>query len=153
MKNSLENSLEKQAASTWDYSHSDALFEELEQQEEPRKARLLKRYSFLKKRIPLVCVILSFITLGIYLIYWTVVSKNEMNKLGANIPTAWLLIVPIGNLYFDYKYCEGYADVLDENQVPLLWFVITVVFPPVWILLKVLIQIQLNHLADQEMVV
>ena len=41
----------------------------------------------------------SIITFGIYAIYWIVSTKNEMNKLGAKIPTALLLFVPIVNIY------------------------------------------------------
>ena len=40
----------------------------------------------------------SFITFGIYTIYWLVSTKEEMNTLGATIPTAWLIIVPIVNI-------------------------------------------------------
>ena len=41
---------------------------------------------------------LPFITFGIYGWYWIVKTKVEMNKLGAQIPTAWFLIIPIVNI-------------------------------------------------------
>ena len=50
-------------------------------------------------------IILSIVTLGIYPIIWHVRTKNEMNATGADIPTAWLLIVPIANIYWLWKWC------------------------------------------------
>jgi FtsH-binding integral membrane protein len=52
-------------------------------------------------------LILSFITFGIYSLYWFVVTKDEMNRMGAQIPTAWLIIVPIANIWWMWKYSEG----------------------------------------------
>jgi heme/copper-type cytochrome/quinol oxidase subunit 4 len=63
----------------------------------------------IKKRNILAVYLFAIITLGIYLIYWLVQTKKEMNSLGASIPTAWLLIIPIANLYWMWKYCEGFA--------------------------------------------
>jgi len=42
----------------------------------PAKRSLIKIY------------LLGIITLGIYFIYWLVKTKNELNELGAKIPTA-----------------------------------------------------------------
>jgi len=50
---------------------------------------------------------LTFITLGIYHLYWYVATKDEMNEQGATIPTAWLLIVPIASIYWLWKWSEG----------------------------------------------
>ena len=61
----------------------------------------------MKNRNILVMILLSFVTLGIYPLYWMVSTKNEMNRNGANIPTAWLLIVPIANIYWIWKFSEG----------------------------------------------
>jgi hypothetical protein len=51
--------------------------------------------------------LLTFVTFGIYGIYWHVKTKGEMNARGAEIPTAWLLIVPFVNIWWLWKYCEG----------------------------------------------
>ncbi len=60
------------------------------------------------KRSVAAVVIFSIITLFIYAIYWHVKTKQEMvDKFGADIPTAWLLIVPVGNLYWMWKYSGG----------------------------------------------
>jgi len=61
----------------------------------------------MKKRSAGGVVVLSIITLGIYAIYWMVATKGEMNSQGANIPTAWLIIVPIANIWWTWKYAEG----------------------------------------------
>jgi len=50
---------------------------------------------------------LSLITFGIYGLVWYVKTKNEMNAKGAQIPTAWLIIVPIANIYWLWKYAQG----------------------------------------------
>ena len=53
-----------------------------------------------KKRNPVLVVILILITVGLYGIYWIVKTKEEINSVGGEIPTAWLLIFPFANLYF-----------------------------------------------------
>lgn len=47
-----------------------------------------------KNRNIFLVYLFSIITFGIYSIYWLVSTKNEMNSLGAKIPTALLLIIP-----------------------------------------------------------
>jgi Domain of unknown function (DUF4234) len=52
-------------------------------------------------------IILTIVTFGIYALIWHVKTKNEMVEQGADIPTAWLLIVPIANIYWYWKWCGG----------------------------------------------
>src|SRR4051794_15574289 len=59
------------------------------------------------RRSPGMVVVLTIVTFGIYGLIWYVKTKDEMNTQGAQIPTAWLLIVPIGNLYWLWKFYEG----------------------------------------------
>jgi hypothetical protein len=59
------------------------------------------------KRSVVGVIILSLITFGIYHIYWYVKTKDEMVETGADIPTGWLLIVPIANIYWIWKWCVG----------------------------------------------
>jgi hypothetical protein len=65
----------------------------------------------MQQRSPALVFFLSLITFGIYGLVWHVKTKNELNRLGAHIPTAWLLIVPLANLYWVWKYCEGVEQV------------------------------------------
>jgi hypothetical protein len=70
----------------------------------------------MKHRSPAAVFLLSLITFGIYAFVWHVKTKNELNRLGAHIPTAWLLIVPLANLYWIWKYCEGVEQV-SQGQI------------------------------------
>ncbi|MFW6046222.1 MAG: DUF4234 domain-containing protein [Candidatus Woesearchaeota archaeon] len=97
-----------------------------------------------KNRNILLVYIYSIITFGIYGIYWFVSTKNEMNKLGAKIPTAWLLIVPIVNFYWAYKYCEGYSKHVRKDNNAILWFVVYIF---AGFLIPLFVQSELNKLA------
>lgn len=59
------------------------------------------------KRSVIGVLILSFITFGIYHLYWYIKTKDEMVELGAEIPTGWLLIIPFANIYWVWKWCVG----------------------------------------------
>ena len=64
----------------------------------------------MKNRSPIAVLLLPIITFGIYSLYWLVATKTELNEKAADkAPTAWLLIVPIANFYFLWKYA-GAAD-------------------------------------------
>jgi len=65
----------------------------------------------MKHRSPGAVFLLSLITFGIYALVWHVKTKNELNRLGATIPTAWLLIVPLANLYWIWCYAQGVEQV------------------------------------------
>jgi hypothetical protein len=52
-------------------------------------------------------LLLPIVTFGIYSLVWSVKTKNEMNKYGTAIPTAWLLLVPIANIVWLWKYSVG----------------------------------------------
>ncbi len=76
-------------------------------------------------------IVLTIITFGIYSIYWIVSTKNEMNRLGTRIPTAWLMIVPIVSIYWMWKYAEGVGQV-SKNQLSgpvafLLMFLLSII--------------------------
>ena len=58
----------------------------------------------IKKRSVALVLILSIVTFGIYAIYWLYATKEEMNDLGAEIPTFILAFIPILNFYFTWKY-------------------------------------------------
>ena len=59
------------------------------------------------KRSVIAVILLSFLTFGIYHLYWYVKTKDEMVAQGADIPTAWLLIIPFANIYWLWKWSEG----------------------------------------------
>src|SRR5512146_3253442 len=59
------------------------------------------------KRSIVFVLLFTFITFGLYHLYWYVKTKDEMVSLGASIPTGWLLIIPIANIYWIWKWSEG----------------------------------------------
>ncbi len=52
-------------------------------------------------------IVVGLITCGIYSLIWFVKTKREMVAMGADIPTAWLLIVPFANIYWMWKWSGG----------------------------------------------
>jgi ABC-type transport system involved in cytochrome c biogenesis permease subunit len=94
-----------------------------------------------KKRNIILVYLFCILTFGIYGIYWQVATKNEINSMGAKIPTAWLLIIPIANLFWIYKYCEGFAVNVKKDNNTLLWFVLYIL---VGIIMPAIVQSELN---------
>ncbi|WP_202320729.1 DUF4234 domain-containing protein [Archaeoglobus neptunius] len=97
------------------------------------------------KRSLIKVYLLGIVTLGIYFIYWTVATKRELNSLGADIPTCWLMIIPIANIYWLYRYAKGFAEVLKNGESPLLYFL---VFWLVSIIMPAIVQSELNKIAE-----
>src|SRR5260221_9865286 len=67
------------------------------------------------KRSPIAVFFLSIITFGIYAIVWIVKTKDEMNRLGADIPTAWFLLIPFVNIWWYWKYSAGVEKVTNKG--------------------------------------
>jgi hypothetical protein len=98
----------------------------------------------MQKRSPLTVLVLSFITLGIYGLYWYVITKREMNTKGASIPTAWLIIIPFVNIYWLWKFCQGISTVTNGGTSAPIAFLL------LWLLSFIgsaIIQSELNKVA------
>lgn len=78
----------------------------------------------MKHRSPVAVLLLPLITLGIYGLYWEVMTKIEMNNQGANIPTAWLIIVPLVNIWWLWKYSEGVEQITKQKMSGVLAFIL-----------------------------
>ena len=76
------------------------------------------------KRSVIAVILLSIVTFGIYALVWMVKTKNEMNKLGADIPTAWLLIVPVVSIYWTWKFAGGVEHVTRGKQSQVIAFIL-----------------------------
>jgi hypothetical protein len=76
------------------------------------------------KRSPIAVFFLSYLTLGIYIIVWRVKTKGELNRLGSNIPTAWLMIIPIVNLWWLWQYAEGVEKVTNKSMSQIVAFIL-----------------------------
>ena len=100
----------------------------------------------IKRREIAVVDILMLITLGIYAIYWFVQTKEEINSLGGDIPTAWLLIIPIANLFWFYKYCEGFSLFVKKDDNPILWFILYII---AGIIMPAIVQSELNKISTE----
>ncbi len=98
----------------------------------------------IKRRNPVLVLILAFITFGIYQLYWYVKTKNEINSLGAEIPTAWLIIIPVVCIYWLYKYAEGFSKYVKKDDSTIMWFVLLFFTGPI---AMALIQNELNKMA------
>lgn len=70
----------------------------------------------MQKRSPFLVFFLPLVTFGIYSLVWFVKTKNEMNTKGAQIPTAWLLIIPIVNYIWLWKFCQGVELVTNKGM-------------------------------------
>jgi len=57
-----------------------------------------------------------------------------------------LIIIPIANIYWVYKYCEGYANHVRKDDNAVLWFIVYLL---VGIIMPALVQTELNKLAKQ----
>ena len=98
----------------------------------------------MQHRDPIMVILLSIITLGIYSLFWYVATKNEMNAKGAQIPTAWLIIIPFVNIWWYWKFCEGVELVTNKGMG------VAVAFLLLWLLGTIgeaIIQNELNKVA------
>ena len=78
----------------------------------------------MQKRNAFLVFFLPLITFGIYGIYWYVVTKREMNAKGASIPTAWLIIIPLVNIYWLFRYCQGVEQVTRSEMSTAVAFIL-----------------------------
>ena len=78
----------------------------------------------MQKRNLLAVFFLPFLTLGIYSFIWYVSTKEELKSRGADIPTAWFLIIPIANIYWLWQYSKGVAKVTSSNSSAGLTFIL-----------------------------
>jgi len=68
-------------------------------------------YKSMTNKNPFVVFLLVFVTFGIYAVVWYVKAGREMRRRGANVPTAWLIIIPIVSIYWFIKWCAGVGKV------------------------------------------
>ena len=91
-------------------------------------------------------LIFSIITFGIYALYWLVSTKNEMNRMGAQIPTAWLIIIPFVNIWWQWKYSEGVEVVSRKEMSGVVAFLLLFLLGVIGMMI---LQVTFNKIADQ----
>ena len=93
--------------------------------------------------------LLPIVTFGIYSIYWSVSTKTEMNAKGAQIPTAWLMIVPFVNIWWLWKHSEGVEHVTGGKMQGVLSFILQ------WLIGSIgqaIVQDSFNQIGEPELV-
>lgn len=100
----------------------------------------------IKKRNPFLVFLFSFITAGIYYIYWLVSTTKELRKNTESAPNPWLIIlffVPFVNiivaLIYYWKYSKAINELTGFSKAAL--FILWIIFWPAAIILS---QIELN---------
>lgn len=83
----------------------------------------------LKERSLVGMAILTVLTFGLYFIYWAVKTKGEINCLGGRIPTAFLVIIPLANFYFWYRYAQEYVSHVKKDSDPIAYFLLMALLP------------------------
>ena len=78
----------------------------------------------LTNRSPIMVLLLTIITFGIYAIYWHIKTAWELKDCGADIPTAWLIIIPIISIWWMWKMCEGVELVTDGRMSTAVAFIL-----------------------------
>lgn len=83
----------------------------------------------MKKQSPLLVFILPFLTFGIYSIFWFARTRGEMVRKGADVPTTWLIIIPIIQLWYYWKWSVGVNTVTQKLDGILVFLVIMLLGP------------------------
>jgi len=105
----------------------------------------------MQRRDPLMVAVLSIVTLGIYALVWYVKTKREMNTQGAQIPTAWLIIIPIVNIYWLWKFSEGVETVTKGGLSGAVAFLLLILLSYMSCILMVGLRFIRNAQATPEM--
>lgn len=102
----------------------------------------------MKKRSPAAVLLLPFVTFGIYSWYWAVKTKGEMNKLGEQIPTAWIWLIPlVGSIWWYWKYSEGVEHVTKGKMEKIIAFILLMLLGMIG---QAIIQDTFNNLGAAE---
>ena len=92
---------------------------------------------------PVVVLALTLVTLGIYGLFWIARTRGEMVARGAQIPTTWLIIIPIVNLFYYWKWSKGVEHVSEGASGPLT-FILWLLLSPVAMIYA---QVQFNKVG------
>jgi len=103
-----------------------------------------------KYRNPVLVIVFSIITLGIYSIYWLVSTTNELRKVTSSAPNPWfllLVLVPLVNIFVVLWYYWQYSVAIGEisNFESWLLFILWLLVSPA---AMVIAQIELNKKAQ-----
>jgi len=99
-----------------------------------------------KYRNPVLVILFTIITLGIYGIYWLVSTTNELRRLTSIAPdplALFLLLIPVLNIFVGIWYYWKYSKAVEEisGVQAILLFLFWIVFSPVSMIIT---QVELN---------
>jgi len=92
----------------------------------------------------------TIITFGLYSIYWAVMTKRELNRAGAIIPSAILIIIPFINLYFWYRYVQAYVKIVRKSyqEMDVLVYLLIMILPGIHLIGMAILQNGYNCYQD-----
>jgi len=103
----------------------------------------------MRERTIFAMVILTIVTFGFYTIYWIIGTKHDLNRMGARIPTSFLLFIPLANFYYLYQFAAAFCKYIlkDESQEIAYFLLITFLIP----IGAIIYQIKINDLLHQKL--
>ena len=102
----------------------------------------------MNKRSIAAVILLTTFTFGIYGLVWLVKTKNEMNKLGQNLPTAWWWLIPFGMIWWQWKWAGGVEHVTRGKQSQGVAFIVVLLLSSFGIGLAI-VQSSFNKAIDE----
>ena len=99
------------------------------------------------KRSP-VAVLLLALFVPFYAWYWLVKTKNEMVQCGANVPTAWIWLIPFAVFYWQWKFGGGVEHVTQGKSSQAISFILLFLLGGIGM---AIIQSSLNQAIDRGM--
>ncbi len=99
----------------------------------------------MKNRNIFVVFILNILTLGLYYIFWLEDTKRDMVKKGADIPSTWLVLIPVIYLWYLWKWSVAAKQVTNRLNP----FVISLIMHFLWIIGPSIMQQLFNSVDDR----
>jgi len=106
----------------------------------------------IKKRSPVLVIIFSVLTLGIYYLIWYAKTSIELHNNTKNALNPWILfifLVPVINiivgLYYHWQYCKSVKELTGANNILLFVLGVSGLASPLFLFLT---QLELNKLSD-----
>jgi len=97
-----------------------------------------------KQRDPIMVIVYTMLTCGLYYLYWLYETSKELTELGAELPTIWFIFIPIIQYYYLYKYLEEWHRIVKYEQDFMMVLIIGYIFSPI---VMYWVQEELNKLA------
>ena len=78
----------------------------------------------MRQQSPISVFLLTLVTFGIYGIFWLARTRGEMVRMGADIPTTFLIIVPLANIWYMWKWSKGVEHVTGGKMQGVIAFLL-----------------------------